>query len=235
MSAPATGWRRDGVVMTKCPLCGRRRAKRYCPAKAETICSVCCGRKRLVEIDCPADCQYLVEGERYRQEKVVRGRIRREGVRSYVRRAELYNLHPELFTLIEGVMAEYAWVKGEGLSNRDLDKALEAAAKTVATEESGLIYRHSSENPVADELSARLLEAIGKLKAAGRLRPPSLPPSVSTGEFVRSVLDEYRAEIRYFDQRDVDPASYVLYLKRIHPERRPGGERPPGGIIVPAS
>jgi len=219
----------------RCPLCGRRKAKRFCPAKAKTICPVCCGGKRLVEIDCPSDCQYLVEGERYRQKKVVRSRIRREGVRSYVRRAELFNLHPELFHLIEGVMAEYAWAKGRGLSNRDLKVGLEAAAKTLATEESGLLYRHSSENPLADELSARLLEAIGRLKAAGRLRPPSLPQSVSTARFVRSVLDEYRAEIEFFDEQESDPASYVVYLKRMHPDRRPKGARSTGSIIIAGS
>ena len=43
-----------------CPLCRERKGKRHCPAKDERICSVCCGGKRLVEIDCPRDCAYLL-------------------------------------------------------------------------------------------------------------------------------------------------------------------------------
>src|ERR1700674_4830910 len=56
-----------------CPLCGVRKAKRACPALgvpsgaaalgappgARQICAVCCGTKRLVEINCPSGCVYL--------------------------------------------------------------------------------------------------------------------------------------------------------------------------------
>ena len=41
------------------PLCGTRKARRDCPALGQTICAVCCGTKRLVEIQCPDDCVYL--------------------------------------------------------------------------------------------------------------------------------------------------------------------------------
>ena len=46
----------------KCELCDKRKPKRYCPAKRTSICPVCCGEKRGVEINCPLDCQYYVEG-----------------------------------------------------------------------------------------------------------------------------------------------------------------------------
>ncbi len=29
-----------------CPICGKRPPKRYCPAKGEKICAVCCGREQ---------------------------------------------------------------------------------------------------------------------------------------------------------------------------------------------
>ena len=43
----------------RCPLCQSRPAKRRCPGVGQTICAVCCGTKRLVEIRCPSDCGYL--------------------------------------------------------------------------------------------------------------------------------------------------------------------------------
>lgn len=47
-----------------CPICQRRKAKRFCPAKGATICAVCCGTEREVTIDCPSDCSYLKESRR---------------------------------------------------------------------------------------------------------------------------------------------------------------------------
>jgi hypothetical protein len=51
-----------------CPICNKRPPKRYCPAKGEKICAVCCGREREVTIDCPLDCSYLLAAHRYEAE-----------------------------------------------------------------------------------------------------------------------------------------------------------------------
>lgn len=51
-----------------CPICEKRPPKRFCPAKGEKICAVCCGREREVTIDCPQDCSYLVTAHRYEVE-----------------------------------------------------------------------------------------------------------------------------------------------------------------------
>jgi hypothetical protein len=48
-----------------CPICQKRKPGRFCPAKAEKICAVCCGTEREVTIDCPADCGYLLSAHRY--------------------------------------------------------------------------------------------------------------------------------------------------------------------------
>ena len=42
-----------------CPSCGQRKGRRECPALGATICAICCGTKRLVEIRCPPTCSYL--------------------------------------------------------------------------------------------------------------------------------------------------------------------------------
>jgi hypothetical protein len=48
-----------------CPICEKRKAVRFCPAKGEQICAVCCGTEREVTITCPADCAYLAAAHRY--------------------------------------------------------------------------------------------------------------------------------------------------------------------------
>jgi hypothetical protein len=50
-----------------CPICSKRKPARFCPAKGEKICAVCCGTEREVTIDCPADCAYLVAAYRYEE------------------------------------------------------------------------------------------------------------------------------------------------------------------------
>src|SRR5271154_4725743 len=55
-------------MFVACPLCELRKPKRYCPAKAEMICAVCCGEKREVIIDCPSDCSYLIASRRWERE-----------------------------------------------------------------------------------------------------------------------------------------------------------------------
>src|ERR1700740_751737 len=52
---------------TICPICEKRRAERYCPAKGEKICAIDCGTDREVTIDCPIDCSYLVTAHRWEQ------------------------------------------------------------------------------------------------------------------------------------------------------------------------
>ncbi len=44
---------------TKCLSCNEVKGKRKCPALNGLICSVCCGTKKLKEINCPSDCVYL--------------------------------------------------------------------------------------------------------------------------------------------------------------------------------
>src|SRR5215472_11330292 len=48
-----------------CPICEKRRAERYCPAKGEKICAIDCGTEREVTIDCPSDCAYLLAAHRW--------------------------------------------------------------------------------------------------------------------------------------------------------------------------
>ena len=45
--------------MASCIHCGRSKGKRTCPALGGDICASCCGKHRVVDIACPADCKWL--------------------------------------------------------------------------------------------------------------------------------------------------------------------------------
>src|SRR5579875_3054016 len=44
-----------------CKICGKRRARRACPAVQGDICTICCGTEREVSLSCPIGCEYLQE------------------------------------------------------------------------------------------------------------------------------------------------------------------------------
>jgi len=47
--------------MATCTICETRKAKRYCTARGEDICTQCCATEREVTINCPFSCGYLRE------------------------------------------------------------------------------------------------------------------------------------------------------------------------------
>src|SRR5262249_37174423 len=59
-----------------CVSCGKRKGKRACPALRGLICTTCCGTKRLKEIACPGDCQYLASASAHPPAAVLRQRER---------------------------------------------------------------------------------------------------------------------------------------------------------------
>lgn len=202
----------------KCVSCGSRKGKRFCPALRGSICTVCCGEKRGVEINCPLDCVYYVEGQKQHQLKVMHLRVKKEGGASYVRRAELYNRNPGVFARLEKLFAD-TYRANRKLKNEDLASALELVKNTLNTEKKGLIYQHHSENSYANELSTGILIALMDFKDN---------PEITRGrvdlDFIITVVDEFLKETRFYIENDSNPQSYLIHILRYHPaeEAKPG-------------
>jgi len=123
--------------MAKCAKCKQRKAKRYCPALGEDLCSLCCGIIREKEIHCPSNCTYLVAHKPYQEKRILekketslpKNRTAEEDILKDERMAwlafhaeaplKLYGERKESFTDKEAIMAlEYVKekiVKGEKL------------------------------------------------------------------------------------------------------------------------
>ena len=48
-----------------CAICEIRKEKRFCPAVHGRICPQCCGEQREVTLECPLDCQYLLQAREH--------------------------------------------------------------------------------------------------------------------------------------------------------------------------
>ncbi|NIP29547.1 MAG: hypothetical protein GTO02_04225 [Candidatus Dadabacteria bacterium] len=143
----------------KCVVCNRRKGKRYCPAKHTKICAICCAEKRGIEINCPLDCEYLIAGQKVHQQRITKARIEKEGIKSYVKKTDLYLKSPEFFANIE-IAISRLYRSNKNLSNKDLILGLEQASKTLETQDKGIIYEYIGENEYSNEITKSILNIV---------------------------------------------------------------------------
>jgi len=184
---------------------------------------VCCGEKRGIEINCPLDCPYYVEGQRYQQTKVMRQRVKREGVQSYIRRAELYNKNPEIFARMEAVFVDF--FRRYNIKDGDLTTALELIIKTLDTEKKGIFYEYKAGTRIVNELSERLLDVIREYKDGAQVGQGGI-----TVDYAKEVVEEFLKEANFYMEMDSGPQTYLIHVSRYHPEK--ATETPSGGALI---
>ena len=144
-----------------CPLCGVRRARRGCPALDKQICAVCCGTKRLVQIQCPSDCTWLASAREHPPAVVVRRQQRDVGV--LVQAARDFNdRQSQIFMLITTFLLHYAPPDLHGLIDEDVAEAAAALASTFETAARGVIYEHRPASLPAERLSTELRQVLAE-------------------------------------------------------------------------
>ena len=148
-----------------CPICERRPSKRFCPAKGEKICAVCCGREREVSIDCPADCPHLIAAHRYEAEHRKPVSAEEFPYRDVQVPADFVY---ERWPVVTGLAAT---VLGFQLQNRDLHDdaataAIEALAETYRTLGTGIYYERPAAAPLARALYGQIAQFLQEFRKA---------------------------------------------------------------------
>jgi hypothetical protein len=145
-----------------CPICEKRKAERFCPAKGEKICAVCCGKEREVTIDCPSDCSYLIAAHRYEDEHqralpadapLLEDKISQD----------IIHTHQQLMAALAFSIAKFCAAQ-PAATDPDVLKALESLAKTYKTLSSGIIYEKPPDAPLSRELYAALVTFVDEVK-----------------------------------------------------------------------
>jgi hypothetical protein len=129
-----------------CKICGKRRARRACPAVSGDICTICCGTEREVSLSCPLGCEYLQEA--HRREKPVPISEQQLSNRAVEVTEEFLAQHEELTLFCVYALVQAA-LRTSGALDSDVLAALEALIQTHRTLESGLVYETRAENMVA--------------------------------------------------------------------------------------
>ena len=144
---------------TLCPICNKRRAERYCPAKGEKICAIDCGTEREVSIDCPGDCSYLAAAHRWEQDHpkpLAESEVPFPDV-SFP--SDLIHTRQNVLSGLGYTVVNYA-ADQRSLNDSDVFAALQALAETRRTLLSGIYYEKPPAIPVAAGLYAALAKFI---------------------------------------------------------------------------
>ncbi len=147
-----------------CPICGKRKPERFCPAKGETICAVCCGTEREVTIDCPSDCTYLIRARRNEEEHRQRLSPKELPLPDVRIPPGLPEERSQVVAAMSANLLEFA-AENRGLHDADVAAAVAALADTYRTLSSGLYYEKPPDGGLPRSLYSHLAEFIEKLKA----------------------------------------------------------------------
>jgi len=147
-----------------CPICEKRKAKRFCPARADTICSQCCGTEREVTIDCPSDCPHLIASRHYDLERKDVDWSKAPFPQTRFRRSAVGELAP-LIDALGYSITEYAG-ENRRLVDSDAQAAIESLAETHKTLSSGIYYERPPDYAYQRDLYTHLKKAIEEYKNA---------------------------------------------------------------------
>jgi hypothetical protein len=150
----------------QCPSCNQRKARRACPALSQTICTVCCGTKRLVEIRCPADCVYLSTAREH-PAAVVRKQQERDVAMLLPSIRHLTERQHQLFFLFHSVIARHTPEGFGRVNDGDVAEAAGAMAATLETAARGVIYEHAPQSPIAHGLVRAMKTMLDEIRAQG--------------------------------------------------------------------
>jgi hypothetical protein len=169
-----------------CPICEKRPPKRFCPAKGEKICAICCGKEREVTIDCPYDCSYLIAAHRYEAEHRKPLPPADFPYRDIVFQPEfVYERWPVVSNIAEAILGFQ--LRNKELNDSGVSAALEGLAETYRTLGTGIYYEKPPDSPVARALYAQIGESLQNFrsKEAERL---GLASSVKESDIFRLLV-----------------------------------------------
>jgi hypothetical protein len=155
-----------------CPICEKRKPERFCPAKGEKICAICCGREREVTIDCLVDCSYLIAAHRYEDEHQ-RQLPADTPLLDVTLPADLIHTHQQLMAAIAFTIAKFCATHHDA-TDTDVLAGVQALAETTRTLMTGIYYEKQPDGLIRCELYAALATFVAEPKQKQAEQPGSV-------------------------------------------------------------
>jgi len=209
-----------------CPLCGTRKPRRGCPALNQTICAVCCGTKRLTEIQCPEDCVYLTSAREH-PAAVIKRQQEHDVAILLPTIQGLTERQYQLFFLFQSLIARHTPDAFARLLDDDVADAAGTVAATLETAARGVIYDHRTQSLPAQRLASEIKGMLAEMRQQGAT------------VYDREAAIVLRAiEKGARDTRKIEPgdASYLTLMARLLQRNRAAAKMPPPeppSLIIP--
>jgi hypothetical protein len=208
-----------------CPLCRSRKERRACPALHQTICAVCCGTKRLVEIQCPDDCVYLTSAREH-PAAVVKRQQEHDVAILLPTIQSLTERQYQLFFLFQNLISRHAPQGFTRLLDDDVAEAASSVASTLETAARGVIFEHTAQSLPAQRLAAEMKTMLAEMRQQGA--------TVYDRE-VAIVLRAIERGARETRKAEPGDAAYLTLMARLLRRNRstapPAAEQP--SLIIP--
>lgn len=207
-----------------CKICGKRRAKRACPAVQGEICTICCGTEREVSLSCPLECEYLQEA--HRRERPILVPDKQLANQDVPVSEEFLRIQEELVLFCIYSLVQAA-VRTQGALDADVLAALEALIQTHRTLDSGLVYETRAENTIAAAVQRAFTASLAEYQKL-RAEREALSP-VRNSDLLKVLIFLHRLGQQNLNGRPRG-RMYLDLLRQMTPERH-AEERAPSIIL----
>jgi len=209
-----------------CPICRKRKAGRFCPAKTEKICAQCCGTEREITIDCPADCAYLLSAHRY-EEQHPPALPADTPLLDVQLSSGIIHGQPQLLSALAFTISKFCAAQ-PNTADPDVLAALQTLAESYKTLIAGIVY----EQPPVPALQRELYDSLAAfLTGAKRQAQQAAAASVKDGDIFQLLVFLFRMGLLRANGRSRS-RRFIEFLRG----QFPGGQelqREDSRIIVP--
>jgi len=196
--------------MTKCSRCEQRKAKRYCPALGNSLCSLCCGILREKEIHCPPNCIYLAKHKPYQEKRILE---KKETSPSKDFAAEKDISKDErlawLAFHIEAPLGEYAQ-REKAFTDKEALMALEYAKEKINKGES-LIHIPGRETGPKNEIGEAIYLSMEKCRYEKEIILPGEIQSYKKEEKIKCI-EQIILSVKFWAKGNFEERNYIQQL-----------------------
>jgi hypothetical protein len=197
--------------MAKCAKCKQRKAKRYCPALGEDLCTLCCGMLREKEIHCPSSCTFLVKHKSYQEKRILE---KRETSVPRNRAAEEDILRDErmawLAFHIEAPLKAYGEQK-ESFTDKEAIMALEYAKEKIEKGER-LIHLPGEEIKPKNEVGEAICQSMEKCRYEKSIILPREMQSYTKEEKLKCI-ERIILSVKFLARGNFEGRNYIQELQ----------------------
>jgi hypothetical protein len=198
----------------KCKICDTRKPRRFCLGVGGDICSMCCGAEREVTVNCPLECEYLVEARLHDKPMPVNPQ---ELPNADINVTEEFLRSHEPLLIFLGVKFLQAALAASAVDS-DLREALGSLIRTHRTLQSGLYYESRPDNLVAAGIHQNIQDAVAELRKELSEKGAT---TVRDAEVLGMLVFLERIALHQNNGRPKGRA-FVDYLRAFFPQHQPG-------------